>query len=281
MKRRLTLLTTALLLASCVPAPPPLAPKPTIPSGIKSILILGDSQISFGAGAPYTAFFGDLAQACGISHRTTAQAIGVRSTSLHNWTARTGAARGTICDVDLTYGVNAGAYGVTSAGRTYVQIGQDPAYPFCPAGRSALEAATTTMNPDLVILSFLGNATDRWQSAATAQSDWRTAAAQLPENIPCLVMTTIPAFDAAENARRLSAQTNLERAVTQNARCGFVSGLTPQTIAAIQGKPDNFRTNSAGKVTDPRHPTETSASRFIKLQTPALCAALRSLLPQN
>jgi hypothetical protein len=243
--------------------------------------MLGDSQISYGAGAAYTAFFNALDTNCPGLPPAKSAAIGVRSTALHHWTARSGAPRGTICDVDAKYGVNAGAYGVTSPGRTYVQIGQNTAYPFCPKGRSPLEAVFNSprYDPDLVVLSFLGNATDRWQSAAKARADWRATAAQLPSNTPCLVMTTIPAFEAAENARRLAAQSNLAAAVTAADRCTFVPGFNPQTIAAIQGKSDNFRTDAAGTVTDPRHPTSASAARFIKLQTPALCAALRDLLP--
>lgn len=283
---RSALITAALLLVSCVPAP-----QDQTPTGVttgapavatpQDILILGDSQISFGAGAAYTAYFGDLAAACALPINTTAKAIGVRSTALHHWTARTGPARGTICDVDATYGVNAGAYGVTSPGRSYVQIGTDPAYPYCPANRSPLEAATAHVSPDLVVVSLLGNATDRWQSRATAQADWRDASAQLPPNTPCLVMTTIPTFEAAENARRQTAQANLAAAVTSTGDCAFVPGITAQTIAAIQGNPDAFRTDAAGRVTDPRHPTVASAALFMSLQTPALCSALHSLLSVN
>ena len=248
------------------------------------VLVLGDSQISFGAGAAYTAFFENLAQNCGAVpagfESADAAAIGVRSTALQHWTARSGAARGVICDVDPTYGVNAGSYGVTSTGRSYVQIGADPNYPFCPANRSPLEAVfdTPAFDPDLLVFAFLGNATDRWQTPATARSDWQAVTAQLPQDVPCIVMTTLPSFEAEVNDRRARAQDNLAAAVAGDGTCAFVPGFTPATRRAIEGNAAFFRTNDAGVVTDPGHPTTASAFRFMEIQKAAICAAVTQVL---
>ena len=82
----------------------------------------GDSQISFSAGEPYLEFFQNLRSRCaGVSGFNAAAnklgalktaAIGVRSTSLHSWTAKKGVDKDTICAVDKKFGVNAGAFGI-------------------------------------------------------------------------------------------------------------------------------------------------------------------------
>ncbi len=277
----------AVALPTSAPAPEEtIKPTPLPTFDTAEVLVLGDSQISFGAGGAYTAFFANLEQNCGAMPpgfaRAEAAAIGVRSTALHHWTARDSETRGMICDVDEKFGVNAGSYGVTSAGRTYVQIGADPNYPFCPTGRSPLEAVfeTPKYDPDLVVLAFLGNATDRWQNAANARNDWQTAAAQLPGETPCIVMTTIPSYMGDENDRRSRAQSNLAAAVTGEGTCAFVPGFTSATRRAIEGNAAYFRTDASGAVTDPRHPTASSAETFIDIQTPALCAAVAAVLPK-
>ena len=77
------------------------------------ILILGDSQISFGSGPAFLEFFTDIKKHChpdDYHKRNLAKlgdmkvaVIGVRSTSLHSWTARKGRAKGKVCDVCLLY----------------------------------------------------------------------------------------------------------------------------------------------------------------------------------
>lgn len=247
--------------------------------------MLGDSQISFGAGGAYTRFFANLGTHCagtpaGVASADAA-AIGVRSTALHHWTANAGRARGVICDVDPKFGVNAGSYGITTPDRTYVQIGADPVYPFCPPARSPLQAVfdAPAYDPDLVVLAFLGNGAGRWQSADTARADWQLTQSQLPADVACIVMTTIPAYEAADNSRRRTAQDNLAAAVNASGRCTFVPGITEATLREFQNNPQHFRTDAAGTVIDPRHPTARSAERFTALQTPALCAAVARALP--
>ena len=272
--------TPAALRAPVPQATPKTQPAPDLPTQQASILMLGDSQISFGAGVAYTRFLQNLGQICGGLPegfgQAKAQAIGVRSTALHHWTATSAPARDMICEVDATHGVNAGSYGVTSPGLSYVQIGT-PDYPFCAGRSTPLKAAADHMDPDLIILAFLGNATARWQNPAMARTDWQAAAAQLPPDLPCMVMTTIPAYDPAENARRQTAQSHLAAAVRPS-RCSFVPGLTAATLQAIENRPENFRTDATGRVTDATHPTTASAATFINANQSALCTGLRAAL---
>ena len=92
------------------------------------------------------------------------------------------------------------------------------------------------------------------------------------------MMTTIPTYETRENERRTRAQMNLAAAVQSSGTCAFVPGITDATRSAIEGNAAFFRTDEAGVVTDPRHPTAASASRFIDVQTTALCAAVTSAL---
>lgn len=274
----------AFALISCAPAPKQEAvnaPQKNTPSAqLSDILVLGDSQISFGAGDAYRNFFANIGTSCpalGLDRAPIkAAAVGVRSTSLQNWTATAGPARGVICDVDKKYGVNAGSYGVTSSSLSYIQIGQDPAYPFCTAGKSPLQAVFDAPNydPDMVVFAFLGNSFDRWQSSASAQADWQAASALIPEDTACVVMSTIPAFKPEDNRRSLVAQANLGKAVRSDGRCAFVEGLIPATLKEFEGNKSHFRLRDDGTVRDPRHPSAKSAARFTQLQTPALCSAI-------
>ncbi|MEP2920046.1 SGNH/GDSL hydrolase family protein [Sulfitobacter sp.] len=275
----------AFTLISCAPAPDRTnAPDNTQPQGnispLSEILVLGDSQISFGAGDAYRRFFANLDTNCpslGLDRApASTAAVGVRSSSLQNWTATDGPARGVICDVDSKYGVNAGAYGVTSPQRSYVQIGKDPAYPFCQPDKSPLQAVfdAPDYDPDLVVLAFLGNSFQRWQSADNTRVDWQAARALIPDDKACVVMSTIPAFKPEDNRLSLVAQTNLGNAVRADGRCAFVAGLTPETLEEFEGNKTHFRLREDGTVRDPRHPSEASAARFTQLQTPALCAAV-------
>lgn len=265
------------------PVATPLArPAPPVLEGRAEILVIGDSQISFGAGAAYQAFFSNLGASCAITSprwsTPKSAAIGVRSTSLRSWTTEQGPDKSTLCDVDPKFGVNAGTYGISSTtGRTFVQIGKDPDYPFCTAGRSGLQAlfASPGYTPDLVVLAFLGNDADRWQSASLAAQDVRAAAAQIPQGTACIFLSTMPVYDAASNNKRAIAQTHFAQAATQT-RCAVVQGHSPATRSAIESNPQFFRTNANGEVIDTSHANQAAASEFVRLKTPALCAAVRA-----
>jgi hypothetical protein len=261
---------------------PPVAAQP-------DILVLGDSQISFGAGKEYLRFFQDLPARCDMTpkrkralkklgERDTA-AIGVRSTSLHSWTSPKGAAKGAICDVDKKFGVNAGAYGINdNPERVFIQIGKGEPYQFCKPKQTAFEAmfAPDYYQPDLVVLTFLGNSADRWANTPDlAAQDARRTLAQIPDDVPCVFISSVPVYLKKTNAKRLKAQTEIARAFRKAGKqCAVVEGFNPQTRAAIEGKPAYFRRNDAGRVKDPHHPKPAAIRAFLEINTSDICDAV-------
>ena len=256
------------------------------------ILILGDRQISFGAGEVYLDFFDNLERNCAgtlskaqlkdLGQRHTL-AVGVRSTSLHSWAARNGKAKDTICEVDKKYGVNAGAYGINGRpDRKFIQIGKERGFQYCRNGKSAFESAFSDAadTPKLLVLNFLGNAEKRWaDSQKTTNTDVRNTLQQIPEGVPCVVLTTAPVFSKATNDKRMAAQDNLARALkSAGNRCPLVKGYTPQTRRAIEGKKRFFRQDKNGKIIDRHHPSKAAIRHLIKSSGPALCKAIATVL---
>jgi hypothetical protein len=247
--------------------------------GAPDILILGDSQLTFGAGEAFLDVLASMAGSCGVDAGATTGVIGVRSSAITSWTGASKSAKGAICDVDPKWKVNAGAYGTLSQGENpYVQIGKGAQFQFCRAGMSPLQAvfADGYYAPDLVIFFMMGNATERWASdAGAALQDVRALTADLPRNQPCVFMTSAPPFKEKAVKERQQAQDNIEAAFAKaGSHCTFVPGFTPETIAENQGNAANFRRGGSGKVKDPYHPTEAGARRFLKLRRGALCAAI-------
>jgi len=247
------------------------------------ILVLGDSQLSFGAGEAFVTILEELRGACGLSRDTTVGVIGVRSSSLQSWTSSGHSAKGAICDIDPKWKVNAGAYGVLSQGANpYVQIGQGERFQFCHDGLSPLQAVFNEgyYQPKLLIMFLMGNATRRWAaSAEDALQDARAFIADLPADQPCIFMTSAPTYGEKSVRLRQVAQANIEAAfATAGGQCSFVAGLTPETIRENLGNAANFRRSASGRVKDPLHPTESAAHRFMTLQRDALCAALSAQL---
>ncbi|MEM9583989.1 MAG: SGNH/GDSL hydrolase family protein [Pseudomonadota bacterium] len=253
------------------------------------ILILGDSQISFGSGPSFLKFFSDIKQQC---HPTPKQekylktlgdmkvgVIGVRSTSIHSWTARKGRAKGAVCDVDPKWKVNAGSYGyLNQTGNKYVQIGRGTPYQFCEANKSPFETMFRKdyYDPKLLLLSFLGNSSRRWaESKEMAAEDVKMLTEQLPPRLPCIFMTTAPAFSKKIVERRLKAQKNIMAAFAEaGQRCTFVEGATPETVTANQGNKHYFRLNKRGRVKDPYHPNAKAAENFFALEMDQICGAI-------
>lgn len=271
-------LKPALLLA-CLLSLPGLALAKGAAKGAPDILILGDSQLTFGAGEAFLDLLASLAGSCGITAEKTAGVIGVRSSAITSWTGQTKSAKSAICDVDPKWKVNAGAYGTLSQGENpYVQIGKGAQFQFCRAGSSPLKAvfADDYYAPDLVIFFMMGNATDRWAGdPEAAVQDVRALMKDLPPEQPCIFMTSAPPFKESVVRQRLRAQANIQAAFAKVGRqCTFVPGFTDATIAENQGNPANFRRNASGKVKDPFHPTEAGARRFLKLRRGAICAAI-------
>ncbi len=253
------------------------------------ILVLGDSQISFGAGKEYTRFFQDLPQRCNMTAERTrlleklgarqTAAIGVRSTSLQSWTSVSGPTRGAICDVDKKFGVNAGAYGIDgNPDRVFIQIGKGPSYQFCKPKQTAFEAmfAENYYDPGLLVLTFLGNSADRWANSpeAVAQDVSKTLA-QVPKDMPCVFISSAPVYLKKTNDKRMKAQTAIARAFERaDAQCIAVEGFNAKTRAAIEGKPKYFRRNEAGRVKDPHHPSPAAIRQFLKINTVDFCDAI-------
>lgn len=247
--------------------------------GSPDILVLGDSQLSFGAGAAFIALFDSMEGTCGLAPGSSTGVIGVRSTSLRSWTATTGAARSAICDVDATWDVNAGVYGTLSQGRNpYVQIGRGDQFQFCSAERSPLQAVFHDgyYQPELLIMFMMGNAAERWASSPEAAlEDVRSFVDDLPHGQPCIFMTSAPTYREESVRLRQRAQENLARAFDHvGGQCSFVPGFTAETIRLNMGNAANFRRNAAGRVHDPFHPTEASARQFLNLQRETLCLAM-------
>lgn len=252
------------------------------------VLVLGDSQLSFGAGRAFVDLLGSMAGTCGLERDLTTGVIGVRSSAIHSWTGRTRQAKSAICDVDRTWRVNAGVYGTLSQGKNpYVQIGSDRKGPFglCASGRSPLEMlfADGYYRPRLVIFFMMGNAADRWAgSPAAARQDVAALAADLPPGQPCIFMTSAPPYDRRTADLRQKAQDNIARAFAESdSQCSFVPGITAATIRENLGNRANFRRSDTGRVKDPYHPTEPAARRFLKLQRAALCKAITKQIKQG
>jgi hypothetical protein len=253
------------------------------------IVILGDSQIPFGSGPSFLKFFEDIKAHCPPNERQredlkrlgemNVAVIGVRSTSLHSWTARRGRAKGAICDVDPKWKVNAGVYGfINKTGNKYAQIGRGEQYQFCKKGMSAFEAMfrPNYYEPKLLLLSFLGNSAKKWaESREAALADVVKMSEQLPKGVPCIFMTTAPPYSKKSAERRLKAQANVKWAFEHSgASCSFVEGATPQTVAANLGNKQYFRMTKSGRVKDPFHPNEKAAENFFAIEMNGICSAI-------
>ena len=253
------------------------------------ILILGDSQISFGSGPAFLEFFNDIEGHCQANKeqmqnlkklgKMRVGVIGVRSTSIHSWTARSGRSKDTICKEDRKWRVNAGTYGfINMTGNKYVQIGKGKEYQFCAPKKSAFEYMFRDgyYEPKLLLMSFLGNSAKRWaNSLEAAIEDVEKMMAQLPADVPCVFMTTAPAYKKEIVDLRLKAQDNLMSAFeATGARCSFVPGATPETVLANQGNKNYFRLNKRGMVKDPYHPNRAAAKNFFALEMNGICNAV-------
>ncbi len=247
--------------------------------GSPDILVLGDSQLSFGAGTAFVELLGAMRGDCGLDADTTVGVIGVRSSTLQSWTSVGKSAKSAICDVDPKWKVNAGVYGTLSKGENpYVQIGQGDQYQFCSPDRSPLEAVFHDgyYQPRILIMFLMGNATDRWaESADAALQDVRSFLADLPRGQPCIFMTSAPPYGEKSVRQRQKAQDNIEAAFAKaGGQCSFVPGFTEATVRENLGNEANFRRRASGQVKDPYHPTEAAARKFMALQRAALCRAI-------
>lgn len=251
--------------------------------GSPDVLVLGDSQLSFGAGKAFVALFEGMRGDCGLDRRATVGVIGVRSSSLQAWASPAKAAKGAICDIDPKWKVNAGVYGTLSQRENpFVQIGRGEQFQFCAPDRSPLQAVFHDgyYRPQLVFTFLMGNATERWaESPKAALQDATSFLADLPAGQPCVFMTTAPPYGEKTIRLRQKAQDNIEAGfAVAGGPCSFVPGFTAATVAENMGNPANFRRHASGKVKDPFHPTEDAARKFLTLQRDAICKAVAEQL---
>ncbi len=261
------------------------------------IVVLGDSQLSFGSGPVFLDFFQNIDQHCGsgpdgatdytqLGEKSVA-VFGVRSTSLGSWAARSRRGKGAVCDVDKKWKANAATFGTVNQSKNkYVQIGKGRNYQFCKKGQSPLEAmfAEGYYAPKLIVMNFLGNSARRWaEDKQQALTDVAKASEQLPEGVPCVFITTAPTYKKKTVALRLKAQENLKYAFMKSGiQCSFVEGFTPETIAANQGNRSFFRRNKSGRVKDPFHPNQKAQENFFMVRTQDICHAVHEqLTPKN
>lgn len=253
------------------------------------ILVLGDSQLSFGAGPVLSAFFADLANQCrahvddpgdlgALADKRFAM-IGTRSTSLQSWTTNAGRAWELLCHKDKRWGVNASTWGtVKPLEKRYVQIGEGANFQFCQTPETPLQNlfATGYYAPQLLMIFVGGNGAERLAGdPAMARRDVAAFLADLPANTGCVFMMTAPVYPKALNDQRLVAQANLRAAfAAHGGRCAFVDGHTPATRAAIEGQSQFFRRREDGTVKDPYHANEAAAARFLEHRRGPLCRAL-------
>jgi hypothetical protein len=260
------------------------------------ILVLGDSQITFGAGPAYLKFFKNLKKQCAPDVQQSLDltklkagsvaVIGVRSAELGSWVAKSDITKNPVCRIDPKWNVNAGVYGaINNSGEEFVQIGQGAQYQFCKKNLSPFEALFSGgfYEPKLLVLSYLGNSTKKWaKSPKAALKDVRETMHQLPAGLPCVFMTTIPTYTQKSVNLRVKAQGNLKKAfeATGN-RCAFVEGLNVATIAENLGNKRHFKRRGNGKGYDPFHPKPRAARKFFALEKKNICAAVFKQLAEH
>lgn len=257
------------------------------------ILVLGDSQLSFGAGKEMLKFFKNFSSRCkGIVRdkailnkveQAKTTLLGVRSTSLHSWISTGGSSWNQMCLKDKKWGVNSSVWGHLKPNKkTYVQIGEGRNFQFCKRGKTPLQALFSKdyYKPKLVLFNLLGNGSSRWaNSYEKAKADVGTLIGQLPSDVACVYMTTMPNYTKFRNDERLKAQANIERAFSENgARCSFVRGLTPKTVGAFQGNKSYFRRRKSGEVKDPFHPGMPATRNFLSQRRADICRAVANEL---
>jgi len=252
------------------------------------IVMLGDSQLSFGSGPAFENFFSDFSKRCaglGLDEDVLAMVddmrvgiMGVRSTGVHSWVAKSRRGKRMVCERDPAPNslVNASAYGALRFGNKWVQIGSSRHHRFCRSRQSPLQVMLSEKlyRPKLAIFHFLGLNAYRWRNPANARKDIAALVAQIPKETRCVFFTTIPTYRRSLNKPRWIAQRHLkaELARTGN-RCVFIPGLTKKTARTFEGRSKYFYTKR-GRVRDPYHANPAGSERFIQIRGQDFCAAI-------
>ncbi|MGI9405264.1 MAG: hypothetical protein ACR2O4_02740, partial [Hyphomicrobiaceae bacterium] len=180
---------------------------------------------------------------------------------------------------DKTWGVNASIWGHNSSPkRLYVQIGEGKKYRFCKKKFTPLEAMLSQgyYEPKLVVFYLLGNGASRWANhPERAEEDVNRLSEQIPVGTRCIFMTTAPSHTKWRNRIRMKAQARIQAAFAAGGnRCSFIAALTPESVAAIEGKNRYFRRRKNGTVKDPFHPDARATKKFLELNKKELCTAV-------
>lgn len=259
------------------------------------ILVLGDSQMSFGGGPAFHAFFTNIRKHCSglmlpskklaAIEKMATGVIGVRATGLQTWLSKSRKGKRMVCVKDPTGLVNARVIGAAKNGPRWVQIGESRAHDFCARGRSPLQEMLSQKRyqPKLLVLHFMGLSANHWLKKGNAERDMAQVVKLLPKDTGCIVMTTAPGYRKNINNPRIKAQPVIQRAVeATKGRCTFVKGLTRKTLAAFQGQRSHFYRNKNGRVRDPYHPVPSAARAFFKMRRAPLCrAVIKQLWPNE
>ncbi len=259
------------------------------------ILVLGDSQMSFGGGPAFHDFFTNFSKHCSglmlpskklkAVEKLAAGVIGVRATGLQTWLSKSRKGKRMVCVKDPTGLVNARVIGAARHGPRWVQIGESRAHDFCAPGKAPLAEMLSQKpyRPQLLILHFMGLSAYHWLKKDNAERDMAQVLQLLPEKTGCIVMTTAPGYRRDINAPRIKAQPIIERAVNATkGRCTFVRGLTRETLSAFQGQRTRFYRHKNGRVRDPYHPVPSAARAFLQMRRAPLCnAVVRQLWPDE
>lgn len=254
------------------------------------ILVIGDSQIAFRGGETFLDYFNKFVNNCSklLPHRKAdfdrfkdgaVGVVGVRSTSINGWVAKDGRAKDDVCEPEKSWPVNARGFGTLHhLSKSFVQVGEDPAYPLCVNGLSPLEALFDHLEtrPKLLVLTFLGKTTKIWaKDAETAKRDAVALAAQVPRDTPCVFVTTAPSFRPPVNVERYQAQEHFIDALKeQKMACKPVRGLTLKTLARLENMPLFFKQDVLGFIRDPFHPNDDGIKAYLNAIEPSLCAAI-------
>jgi hypothetical protein len=259
------------------------------------LLVIGDSQISFGSGPAFEAFFADFATHCADADITAQQRmavsdlkvgmVGVRSTGLTTWLARSNRGKRMMCvrDPDPRGLVNASVWGAMQRNQKqrWVQIGDAPGYRYCKQGQSTLRAmlATFPRPPKLIMFHVMATDSFRWTTPKRIEDDLKRLEADLPNKTACIYFTTAPTYRTSVNARRVRAQAKLAAAISKTgSRCRLINGLTPATRKAFEGNAAFFYRHKSGRVRDPYHPTNAAARVYLKRHAKAVCKAVVSAI---
>jgi hypothetical protein len=259
------------------------------------LLVIGDSQISFGSGPAFEAFFADFATHCADADITAQQRmavsdlkvgmVGVRSTGLTTWLARSNRGKRMMCvrDPDPRGLVNASVWGAMQRNQKqrWVQIGDAPGYRYCKQGQSTLRAmlATFPRPPKLIMFHVMATDSFRWTTPKRIEDDLKRLEADLPDKTACIYFTTAPTYRTSVNARRVRAQAKLAAAISKTgSRCRLINGLTPATRKAFEGNAAFFYRHKSGRVRDPYHPTNAAARVYLKRHAKAVCKAVVSAI---